>query len=78
MKPEEGIYEPLVGYIVLEQCQAGVDMVGHRLVHIKRLDLKKAFTPPAFSWERGHLVRHFCGRDAHAPRGVNGYDLKAL
>jgi len=40
MKPEEGMYEPLVGYIVLEQCQAGVDMVGHRLVHIKRLDLK--------------------------------------
>ena len=40
MKPEEGIYEPLVGYIVLEQCQAGVDMVGNLLVHIKRLDLK--------------------------------------
>lgn len=40
MQPEEGMYEPLVGYIVLEQCQAGVDMVGHRLVPIKRLDLK--------------------------------------
>ena len=40
MKPENGIYEPLIGYIVLEQCQAGVDMVGHRLVHIKRMDLK--------------------------------------
>jgi predicted aspartyl protease len=40
MQPEEGSYEPLVGYIVLEQSQAGVDMVGHRLVHIKRLDLK--------------------------------------
>lgn len=40
MKPEEGIFEPLVGYIVLEQCQAGIDMVGHRLVHTKRLDLK--------------------------------------
>ena len=40
MKPEEGIYEPLVGYIVLEQCQAGIDMVGHRLLHTKRLDLK--------------------------------------
>ena len=25
--------------------------------------------PPAFSWERGHLVRHFCGRDARTPRG---------
>ncbi|MDI6781429.1 MAG: hypothetical protein QME49_04905, partial [bacterium] len=41
MKPENGIYEPLIGYIVLEQCQAGVDMLGHRLVHIKRMDLKK-------------------------------------
>ncbi|MEK7275483.1 MAG: aspartyl protease family protein [Candidatus Desantisbacteria bacterium] len=40
MKPENGIYEPLIGYIVLEQCQAGVDMLGHRLVHIKRMDLK--------------------------------------
>ena len=40
MKPGNGIYEPLIGYIVLEQCQAGVDMLGHRLVHIKRMDLK--------------------------------------
>ena len=41
MKPENGIYEPLIGYIVLEQCQAGVDMIGHRLIHIKRMDLKR-------------------------------------
>jgi predicted aspartyl protease len=40
MKPEDGQYEPLVGYIVLEQSQAAVDMLGHRLVHVKRLDLK--------------------------------------
>lgn len=40
MQPEEGKYEPLIGYIVLEQCQAAVDMLGHRLVHVKRLDLK--------------------------------------
>ena len=40
MTPEEGIYEPLIGYIVLEQCQAGVDIIGHRLIHIKRMDLK--------------------------------------
>ena len=25
--------------------------------------------PPAFSWESGHLGRHFSGRDARAPRG---------
>jgi len=40
MKPEDGQYEPLVGYIVLEQSQAAVDMLGHRLIHVKRLDLK--------------------------------------
>ena len=41
MNPEDGIYEPLIGYIVLEQSQAAVDMVGHRLLHVKRMDLKR-------------------------------------
>ena len=40
MKPDEGAYEPLIGYIVLEQCQAAVDMLGHRLIHVQRMDLK--------------------------------------
>jgi len=40
MEPENGNYEPLVGYIILEQSQAAVDMVGHRLIHVKRMDLK--------------------------------------
>jgi hypothetical protein len=40
MKPDEGVYEPLIGYIVLEQSQAAVDMLGHRLIHVKRMDLK--------------------------------------
>lgn len=40
MQPEHGEYEPLLGYIPLEQSQAAVDMLGHRLVHVKRLDLK--------------------------------------
>lgn len=40
MELAHGVYEPLVGYIVLEQCQAAVDMLGHRLVHAGRLDLK--------------------------------------
>jgi hypothetical protein len=40
MQPENGNYEPLIGYIPLEQSQAAVDMLGHRLVHVKRLDLK--------------------------------------
>ncbi|MFN0277302.1 MAG: hypothetical protein ACKVRN_01740 [Pyrinomonadaceae bacterium] len=41
MQPrEDGKYEPLMGYLVLEASQAGVDILGHRLVHIKYLDLK--------------------------------------
>jgi len=40
MKPQDGIYEPLIGYIILEQSQAAVDMLGHRLVHLKKTDLK--------------------------------------
>jgi hypothetical protein len=37
---EDGEYEPLVGAIALEQAGAAVDMLGHRLVHVKRVDLK--------------------------------------
>jgi predicted aspartyl protease len=40
MKPRDGVYEPLIGYISLEQSQAAVDTLGHRLLHIKRMDLK--------------------------------------
>jgi predicted aspartyl protease len=40
MQPTKGVYEPLVGYIVLEQSMAVVDMVGHRLVPVKHMDLK--------------------------------------
>jgi len=41
MQPDEdGEYEPLVGYIALEQSGAAVDMLGQRLVHVKRVDLK--------------------------------------
>lgn len=40
MKPSDGEYEPLIGYIVLGQSQAAVDMLGHRLVQVKHMDLK--------------------------------------
>jgi predicted aspartyl protease len=40
MKPADGEYEPLLGYIPLEQSQAAVDMLGHRLVEVGHLDLK--------------------------------------
>ncbi len=40
MEPANGDYEPLIGYIILEQAQAAVDMLGHRLVPVKSMDLK--------------------------------------
>jgi predicted aspartyl protease len=40
MESAEGDYEPLIGYVILEQSQAAVDMLGHRLVPVKRMDLK--------------------------------------
>lgn len=41
MEPDpEGLYEPLIGYVILEQAQAAVDMLGHRLVPTRYLDLK--------------------------------------
>lgn len=40
MQPSDGRFEPLLGYIPLEQCQAAVDMLGHRLVHVMKADLK--------------------------------------
>jgi predicted aspartyl protease len=40
MNPERGEFEPLIGYIVLEQSLAGVDMISRRLVHLKHFDLK--------------------------------------
>jgi hypothetical protein len=40
MEPANGEYEPLIGYLVLEQSQAAVDMLGHRLIPVKHMDLK--------------------------------------
>ncbi len=36
----EEIEGPLLGYVVLEQAQAAVDPVGHRLDPVRHLDLK--------------------------------------
>lgn len=36
----DGGYEPLLGYILLEQSRAAVDLVGYRLVAVKTFDLK--------------------------------------
>jgi len=41
MEPLEGRYDPLLGYLVLEQSQAAVDMLGHRLVPVRYADAKR-------------------------------------
>nr|VFK33743.1 MAG: hypothetical protein BECKLPF1236C_GA0070990_102225 [Candidatus Kentron sp. LPFa] len=53
MLPDKGEYEPLLGYVVLEQCGVSVDMSEHRLVPMKYMDAKfgrevKGKTDPAF------------------------------
>ena len=36
----QGEGEPLLGYVILEQAQAAVDMLGHRLVPVQYMDMK--------------------------------------
>ena len=33
-------FEPLLGYVILEQAQAAVDVVGHRLAPVPYIDMK--------------------------------------
>lgn len=40
MQPLEGEYEPLIGYLALEQSGIAVDMLGHRLIPVRYMDLK--------------------------------------
>jgi len=37
---QDETFEPLLGYVILEQAQAAVDMLGHRLVPVKYIDMK--------------------------------------
>ena len=37
---EDGDPEPLLGYVILEQAQAAVDMLGNRLVPVRYVDPK--------------------------------------
>ena len=45
MAPEDGEYEPLLGYIALEQCGAAVDRIGHRLIPVRYMDAKTFRNP---------------------------------
>jgi predicted aspartyl protease len=40
MEPRDGRYDPLLGYLVLEQSSAAVDMIGRRLVAVRYVDAK--------------------------------------
>lgn len=40
MLPEKGEYEPLLGYITLEECGAAVDVIGRRWIPAKYRDAK--------------------------------------
>ncbi|MCY3020459.1 MAG: hypothetical protein NTW87_15675 [Planctomycetota bacterium] len=40
MRPQDGQYQPLIGYLVLEAIPAAVDMLGHRLLRVPHVDLK--------------------------------------
>ena len=44
MRPSNGIYDPLIGHLALQQSQAAVDMVSHRLIPVKYVDLKQSST----------------------------------
>ena len=48
MTPEDGEYEPLLGYIALEQCGAAVDLIGHRLLPVRHMDLKSIARIPSY------------------------------
>ena len=41
MEPANGRHEALLGYIPLEQAQVVVDLAGHRLAEVDRVDLKR-------------------------------------
>ena len=58
---DEDVYEPLLGYVILEQAQAAVDMLGHRLVPVKYIDMK--------SVRRGDLVPGATCRHDTSPAG---------
>lgn len=91
MKPENGEFEPLIGYIVLEQSQAGVDILGHRLVPLKHMDLKVVRSPsfscwdsvselleelPVPEWHRAELERRLAAADGDPNGAIPWEDVR--
>lgn len=69
MEPADGRHEALLGYIPLEQAQAVVDLAGHRLAKVDRVDLKRA--PPVLRRRQEGNPRSGAGRrgDLWRPKG---------
>ena len=42
---DEDDFEPLLGYVILGQAQAAVDMLGHCLVAVRYIEMKQARPP---------------------------------
>ena len=60
MEPADGRHEALLGYIPLEQAQAVVDLAGHRLAKVDRVDLKRLPTASASRMEDAAASRRRC------------------
>ena len=52
---EDDDFKPLLGYVILEQSQAAVDVLRHRLVPVRYIDMKQARAPLAVP--QGPVVR---------------------
>lgn len=75
MEPEEGEYEPLLGYIPLEQCGAAVDLIGHRLLPARYIDAKAAVAS-ACHLPNAHPARHAPVRFLRAGAGPRSADRR--
>ena len=56
MEPQDGEFEPLLGYIALEQCGAAVDLVGHRLLPVRYMDAKGLRSARAVGIDHGMVI----------------------
>ena len=65
MESGDGGYDPLLGYIVLKQCGAAVDQVGHRLVRVRYMDAKSLPWTP-WSCLPGSGAQCMKGRTRHS------------
>jgi hypothetical protein len=73
VKSGVGEFEPLLGDIVLAQSQAGVDVLGHRLVPIRYMDLKSSFS---LFGPKNSSIGFPVFVIVHSPRQITGIDVR--